>query len=181
MLNDAGDRMKKSLHALKEDLATVRTGRASTSLLDHVKVPYYGTDMPINQVAGLSIPEARTIVVAPWEKTMIAVIEKAIMKSDLGITPSNDGEVVRLILPELTEERRRDLVKYVRKLAEQAKVAVRNIRRDANDSAKKQIREKEISEDHGKRLQEQIQHLTDQHINEIDRLVEHKEKDILTV
>jgi len=181
MLSDVENRMKKSLHALKEEMATVRTGRATTSLLDHIKVPYYGSDMPLNQVAGLSIPEARTIVISPWEKNMIAEIEKAIMSSDLGITPSNDGEVVRLNLPELTEERRRELARHVKKLAERSRVAIRNIRRDANDSVKKRIRDKEISEDMGKTLQEKIQHLTDQYIGKIDQLLAHKEKDILTV
>jgi len=181
MLNDAKVRMEKSLHAMKEELATVRTGRASASLLDHVRVSYYGSDMPLNQVAGLSVPEARTIVINPWEKSMIKEIEKAIMVSDLGLTPSNDGEVIRLNLPELTEERRRDLVKQIKKVAEKSRVAIRNIRRDANDTVKKEVREKEMSEDRGTTLQTQVQELTDQYINKIDQLLDHKEKDILTV
>jgi len=181
MINDARVRMGKSLHALKEELATVRTGRASVSLLDQIRVPYYGSDMPLNQVAGLSVPEARTIVINPWEKSMIKEIEKAIMTSDLGLTPGNDGEVVRLNLPELTEDRRRDLVKQIRKLTEKSRVAIRNIRRDANDSVKRKIREKEMSEDQGATLQMQIQDLTDQYIKKIDELLDHKEKDILTV
>lgn len=181
MLDDVERRMKKSLVSLKEELAGIRTGRASTALLDHVLVPYYGSDMPLNQVANVSIPEARTLVISPWEKSMIPVIEKAILSSDLGITPSNDGEVIRLTLPELTEERRLELVKQVRKLAEQDKVAIRNIRRDANEKVKKQVLDKALSEDEGKRLQEKIQRLTDRYIDEIDRIIEHKEKDILTV
>lgn len=181
MLNNLKSRMEKSLHALKEELGTIRTGRANASLLDHVHVSYYGSEMAINQVAGISIPEPRMLVISPWEKGMLKEIEKAILQSDLGLNPSNDGEVIRLTLPELTEERRRELVKQARQHGEQAKVAVRNIRRDANDDVKKQLKEKEISEDESKRLQDQVQEITDRFISEIDQVVDHKEKDILTI
>ncbi len=181
MLNNAEHRMKKSLQALKEELACIRTGRASIALLDHVMVPYYGADVPLNQVANLSVPEARTVVISPWEKNLIPVVEKAIMTSDLGITPGNDGEVIRLNLPELTEERRHELVRQVKKLAEQDKVAIRNIRRDANDKVRAQVRDKDLPEDEGKRLEEKIQRLTDRYVGEVDKIVEHKEQDILTV
>jgi len=181
MLNDTKTRMEKSIHVLKEELGTIRTGRANATLLDHVTVSYYGADMPINQVAGVSIPEPRMIVISPWEKTMLKEIEKAIQQSDLGLTPSNDGEVIRLTLPELTEDRRHELVKQARQYGEQAKIAVRNIRRDANDDVKKQLKEKDISEDESKRLQDQVQELTDRCISDIDQVVEHKEKEIMTI
>lgn len=181
MLDNLKSRMEKSLHALKEELGTIRTGRANASLLDHVHVEYYGSDMAINQVAGISIPEPRMLVISPWEKNMLKEIEKAIQQSDLGLTPSNDGEVIRLTLPELTEERRRELVKQARQYGEQAKVAVRNIRRDANDGIKKQLKEKGISEDDSKRQQDQVQEITDRFISEIEQVVDHKEKDILTI
>jgi len=181
MINALEDRMKKSIAALKSELATVRTGRASTSLLDHVTVDYYGSEMPLSQVATLSVPESRMILIAPWEKTMIPVVEKAIMTSDLGLTPSNDGVAIRIILPELTEERRREFAKQVRQYGEKAKVAVRNIRRDANDDVKRKAKDEGLSEDESKRLTEQIQKVTDRYIHEIDQVVEHKEKDLLTV
>jgi ribosome recycling factor len=181
MINALEDRMKKSIAALKSELATVRTGRASTSLLDHVTVDYYGSEMPLSQVATLSVPESRMIQIAPWEKTMIPVVEKAIMTSDLGLTPSNDGVVIRIILPELTEERRREFAKQVRQYGEKAKVAVRNIRRDANDEVKRKAKDEGLSEDESKRLTEQIQKVTDRYIHDIDQVIEHKEKDLLTV
>ena len=181
MINALDERMKKSIAALKSELATVRTGRASTSLLDHVTVDYYGSEMPLSQVATLSVPESRMILIAPWEKTMIPVVEKAIMTSDLGLTPSNDGVAIRIILPELTEERRREFAKQVRQYGEKAKVAVRNIRRDANDDVKRKAKDEGLSEDESKRLTEQIQRVTDRYIHEIDQVVEHKEKDLLTV
>ncbi len=181
MLNDLKPRMQKSIQSLRDELAKIRTGRASSSLLDHVMVDYYGSEMPVNQVANLNVPEPRVITISPWEKTMVPAIEKAIMKSDLGLNPSSDGEIIRIVLPELTEERRKELVKQVKHAAEMAKVAVRNIRRDANDDVKKQLKDKEISEDDSKRLTEEIQKLTDQFIEEIDHVVEHKEKDILTL
>ncbi|MDX8411945.1 MAG: ribosome recycling factor [Mariprofundaceae bacterium] len=181
MLEQVEARMRKSMHALKEELAGVRAGRANISLLDHVLVPYYGSDVPLNQVANLSVPEPKVIVIAPWERTMIPTIEKAIMRSDLGLTPNSDSEVVRLVLPELTEERRHELVKQIKKIAEQSKVSVRNIRRDANDQLKKQVKDKEMSEDESTGLQEKVQLLTDRFIADIDHTVEHKEQDILSI
>jgi ribosome recycling factor len=181
MIGSLEERMKKSISALKSELATVRTGRASISLLDHVTVDYYGSEMPLNQVATLSVPEPRMILIAPWEKNMIPVIEKAIMTSDLGLNPSNDGAAIRIVLPELTEERRHEFVKQVRQYGEKAKVAVRNIRRDANDEVKHKIKDEGISEDESKRLADQIQKVTDRYIHEIDQVIEHKEKDILTI
>jgi len=181
VISKAEERMKKSIRALHEDLATIRTGRAHASLLDHVLVSYYGAEVPVNQVANLSVPEPRMIVVAPWEKQMLPEIEKAILSSDIGVTPSSDGEVIRIILPELTQERRQELVKKVRHIAEGSKIAVRNIRRHANDEIKALEKEKEISEDESRRLQEEIQRLTDRYIAEIDKVVEHKEQEILTI
>jgi len=173
--------MEKTIHALHEELATIRTGRAHVSLLDHVSVPYYGAEAPVNQVANLSVPEPRMIVIAPWEKQMLPDIEKAILSSDVGVTPSSDGEVIRIVLPELTQERRQVLVKKVKNIAEMSKVAIRNIRRHANDGIKKQAKNKEISEDEEKQLQDETQQLTDRHIAEIDQVVEHKEQEILTI
>jgi len=181
MMNALEDRMKKSIAALKTELATVRTGRANVSLLDHVTVEYYGSDMPLSQVATLSVPEPRMILIAPWEKTMIGTIEKAIMTSDLGLTPSNDGTAIRIILPELTEERRKEFVKQVRQYGEKAKVAIRNIRRDANDDIKRKAKDEGLSEDESKRLTDQVQKVTDRYIHDIDQVIEHKEKDLLTV
>ena len=171
-------RMQKSIAALKTELATIRTGRANASVLDHVFVSYYGSDVPLNQVANLAVPEPRVIAIAPWEKTMLGEIEKAILSSDLGLNPSNDGEVIRIIFPELTEDRRKELVKQVRQVGEKAKVSVRNIRRDANDEVKN---DDSLPEDENKRLQERIQKVTDQFIAEVDQVIEHKEKEILTV
>jgi len=181
MLNNIESRMKKTIAALKEELSRIRAGRANASLLDHVRVSYYGSAVPVNQVANLSVPEPRTIVIAPWEKTMLQQVEKAIMTSDLGLTPSNDGEVIRLTLPELTEDRRKEFVRQVKQIGEKARVSVRNVRRDANDDVKKQVKEDGLSEDESKRSQEKIQHLTDQYIAEIEQVLERKEQDILTV
>lgn len=178
MFAELESRMEKSITALKSELATIRTGRANASLLDHVFVDYYGSEVPLNQVGNLAVPEPRMITIAPWEKAMLSPIEKAIQSSDLGLNPSNDGEVIRIVLPELTEERRKDLVKQVKQVGEKAKVSIRNIRRDANDEVKK---DDSISEDEGKRLQDQIQKVTDKFIAEIDRIIEHKDKEILTV
>ncbi len=174
-------RMEKTIQALRSELATIRTGRANAALLDHVRVEYYGSMVPLNQVGNISVPEPRMLVVAPWEKSLLGAIEKAIQSSDLGINPSNDGEVVRIVMPELTEERRKELVKQVRAVGEKAKISIRNIRRDANDAVKKQARDEGLSEDESKRLQEAIQKTTDKFIAEVDSIVEHKEKDILTV
>lgn len=178
MFAELENRMKKSIASLKTELATIRTGRANASLLDHVYVSYYGSDVPLSQVGNLAVPEPRMITVTPWEKTMLGPIEKAIQASDLGLNPSNDGQLIRIVLPELTEERRRDLVKQVKQVGEKAKVSIRNIRRDANDDVKN---DDSVTEDESKRLQERIQKLTDHYIAEIDQIIEHKDKEILTV
>lgn len=174
------DKMKKTLEFLETDYASIRAGRANPHVLDKLRVDYYGTPTPIQQVGNITVPEARIIQIAPWEKSLIKEIEKAIMTSDIGINPSNDGSVIRLVFPELTEERRKDLVKEVKKKAEDGKVAVRNIRRDGNDSFKK-LAKTEISEDEIKQLEEQLQKLTDKYIKEIDSLMEAKSKEIMTV
>lgn len=174
------DRMKKAYEFLEGDYNTIRAGRANPHVLDKIRVDYYGTPTPIQQVGNISVPEARMIQIAPWEKSLIKAIEKAIMASDVGITPSNDGSVIRLVFPELTEERRKDLVKEVKKKAEEGKVAVRNIRRDGNDALKK-LGKGEISEDEVKQLEEQLQKLTDKYIKDMDALMEKKSKEIMTV
>lgn len=174
------DKMKKAYDFLDADFATIRAGRANPHVLDKIKVDYYGTPTPIQQVGNISVPEARMIQIAPWEKNLIREIEKAIMASDVGITPSNDGSVIRLVFPELTEERRKDLVKEVKKKGEDSKVAVRNIRRDGNDTFKKLAKE-EVSEDEIKQLEDKLQKLTDKFVKDIDALVEEKSKEILTV
>ena len=174
------EKMQKSYDFLVNDLGAIRAGRANPHVLDKIKVDYYGTPTPIQQVGNITIPEARMIQIAPWEKTLIKSIEKAILASDIGITPSNDGSVIRLVFPELTEERRKDLVKEVKKKAEEGKVAVRNIRRDGNDSFKK-LAKAEVSEDEIKELTDKLQKLTDQYIKDIDKLMEEKSKEILKV
>jgi len=181
MLIDIETRMKKTISVLKQELSKIRTGRANASLLDHVRVSYYGSDVPLNQVANLSVPEPRTIVISPWEKPMLQQLEKAILASDLGLTPGNDGEVIRLTMPELTEDRRREFVRQVKQIGEKARVAIRNVRRDANDEVKKQLKDEGLSEDESKRMQEQVQHLTDRYVTEVEQVVERKEQDILTV
>ena len=175
------DKMEKSINAMMEEFASIRAGRANPHVLDKIKVDYYGSPTPIQQVGNISVPEARMILIQPWEKSLIKPIEKAIQSSDLGINPSNDGSVIRLIFPELTEDRRKELAKDVKKKGEAAKVAVRNIRRDANDVFKKQEKNNEISEDDLKDATEQIQKITDKAIEKIDRAVENKTKEILTV
>lgn len=179
-LKSYDEKMSKTYQHLDFDYGTIRAGRANPHVLDRVKVDYYGTPTPIQQVGNITIPEPRMIQIAPWEKSLIKDIEKAIMMSDVGITPSNDGVVIRLIFPELTEERRKDLAKEVKKKAEEAKVAVRNIRRDGNDALKKLVKE-EVSEDEIKDLQDQLQKLTDKYIKDIDGLMEKKTKEIMTV
>lgn len=174
-------RMEKSLDSLKNELASIRAGRANPHLLDKIKVDYYGTATPIQQVANVSVPEARMIQIQPWESSLIKKIEKAIMASDLGITPNNDGKVIRLVFPELTEDRRKELVKDIKKKGEGAKVAVRNIRRDANEGFKKAGKASEISEDEQKQLEDKVQKATDKYIDLIDKTVEEKSKEILTV
>ncbi|RMH52080.1 MAG: ribosome recycling factor [Zetaproteobacteria bacterium] len=171
-------RMEKSIDALRHELAAIRTGRANASLLDHVTVEYYGAQVPISQVASITVPEARMLVISPWEKHMLPEIEKAILASDVGITPSSDGSVIRLVLPELTGERRRELVRKVHQVGETARIAVRNIRRDANDAVRK---DESLSQDEAKRRQEQIQKETDRFIAEIDRMLKAKEQEILTI
>ena len=173
-------KMQKAYDFLLSDFATIRAGRANPHVLDKIRVDYYGTPTPIQQVGNISVPEARMIQIAPWEKNLLKAIEKAIQTSDLGINPTNDGTVIRLVFPELTEERRRDLVKEIKKKGEESKVAVRNIRRDGNDSFKK-LAKTEVSEDEIKQLEEELQKLTDRFVKEIDKAVEEKSKDILTV
>lgn len=177
----AEQKMQKSLEALKTDLGKVRTGRAHTGLLDHISVDYYGTPMPINQVANINLIDARTIGVAPWEKKMLGVVEKAIRDSDLGLNPMTVGEVIRVPMPALTEERRRDLTKVVKHEAETARVAMRNIRRDANAHLKELLKEKKAAEDDERRGQDEIQKLTDRHITEIDKMLQIKETELMAV
>ena len=174
-------RMDKTIESLKHEFANVRTGRAHTSLLDSVMVDYYGAPTPVNQVANVSAPDPRMILIAPWDKTMIGAIEKAILTSDLGLNPNNDGDSIRLAIPQLTEDRRKELVKVVSKKAEDAKVAIRNIRRDANDAIKKEEKAKTITEDVSKDGQDQVQKLTDKKIKVIDELRDTKEKDVMSV
>lgn len=174
-------KMRKSVESLKLDLAKIRTGRAHTGLLDHIEVEYYGSMTPINQVANLTLIDARTIGVQPWEKGMAGKLEKAIRDSDLGLNPASVGELIRVPMPVLTEERRRDLIKVVKQEGESARVSVRNLRRDANNSLKDAVKEKEISEDDERRGQDEIQKLTDKYIGEIDALLAHKEEELLQV
>ena len=176
---DADQRMQKSVEALRHEFVKIRTGRAHTSLLDHITVEYYGTEVPLTQAANVTVQDARTLAVMPYEKTMVQVIEKAIMTSDLGLNPATAGTVIRVPLPALTEERRRDLVRVVKSEAENARVAVRNIRRDANQDLKELLKEKEVSEDDMRRGEEQIQKLTDKHVAEVDHLLEEKEKELM--
>ncbi len=175
------ERMKGALESLKHEFSTVRTGRASLSLLDDVLVDYYGTPSPLNQVATLSLPDARTIAIAPWESKMLGPIEKAILKSDIGVTPTNDGKVIRIIMQPLTEDRRKELVKKCKKMAEDAKVAVRNVRRDSNEALKKAEKDKSITEDELKKSEEEIQKTTDDFIKRIDEALVHKEKEVMEV
>lgn len=181
VIDQATDRMSKAIEAFSRALAAIRAGRANASLLDRISVDYYGAPTPLNQMAGISVPEARLLVIQPYDKTILGDIEKAILKSDLGITPTNDGSVIRLTIPALTEERRKDLVKVVKKEAEEAKVAVRNIRRDVNDDFKKAEKAGEITEDDLRGYSDDVQKLTDDHIKEIDELAAEKEKEILSV
>ena len=177
----AEQKMGKSVETLKTDLGKVRTGRAHTGLLDHIQVDYYGTPMPINQVANVTLSDARTITVQPWEKKMIPAVEKAIRDSDLGLNPSTSGDVVRVPMPALTEERRKDLIKVVRHEAENARVAVRNIRRDANEHLKKLLKDKQVPEDDERHAQADIQKLTDRYIADIDKVLAAKEADLMAI
>jgi ribosome recycling factor len=173
--------MDKTVEALRREYQKIRTGRANIGLLDDIKIDYYGTPSPLSQVATLSVPEPRTITLQPWETKMISVIEKAIMNANLGLTPANDGKVIRLNLPALTEERRKDIVKQLKKMAEEAKVASRNIRREANDEMKKLEKNKKISEDDLKRAEKEVQDVTNSYITKIDEVLTHKEKEVMEV
>ena len=178
---DAQTRMDKSLESLKHEFAKIRTGRAHTSLLDHISVEYYGSEVPLNQVANIGVEDARTLTVTPWEKPMVAKVEKAIMTSDLGLNPATSGSVIRVPLPALTEERRKDLIRVVRHEAEGGRVAIRNIRRDALHTLKELLKEKEISEDDEHRAETEIQKLTDQHVARVDEMLAEKEQDLLSI
>lgn len=178
---DATDRMAKSVDTLKQELTKLRTGRAHASLLDHITVNYYGSETPLNQVASVGVTDARTLLVTPWEKNMVSPIEKAIMKSDLGLNPVTAGTAIRVPLPPLTEERRRDLVKVVRQEGESAKVAVRNIRRDANNQFKALLKDKTITEDAERQAQDEMQKLTDRHIQEVDKILATKEAELMEI
>jgi ribosome recycling factor len=178
---DAQTRMNKSIESLRHAMTKVRTGRASTSLVDHLKVNYYGSEMPLGQVASIAVNDARSLTITPWEKPMVAAVEKAIINSDLGLTPNTAGTVIRINLPALTEERRRDLSKMVHGEGEDAKVAIRNIRRDANQQVKELLKEKEASEDDVRRVEDEIQKLTDAAIKEVDEVVKSKEQELMAV
>jgi len=178
---DAEKRMQKAAEALSRELAAIRGGRARTSLVDHVKVEYYGSTMPLNQLATVSAPEARLLTIQPWDRQALTAIEKAIQKSDLGLNPSNDGHIIRLTIPPLTEERRKDLVRVVHKKVEEGRVAVRNVRRDCLEELRRLEREEHVSEDDERRAQEKLQKLTDHHIEDVDRLGQEKETELLEV
>lgn len=181
ILEEAEEKMKKTVEATRREFAGIRTGRASPALLDRISVEAYGTHLPIQQLATLSVPEPRLLVINPWDKTTIGAIERAIMKSDLGLNPVSDGNVIRLAIPPLTEERRRELTKLVHRKAEEGKVAIRTVRREANDELKKLRKAGDLSEDDEKRAQERVQRLTDKYVAEIDRVQQHKEQEILEV
>lgn len=181
IINDAKSRMEKAVEALNRDLAKLRAGRANPALLDRVTVEYYGAETPLNQLATISVPEARLLTIQPFDKSSIGDIERAILKSELGLTPANDGAVIRITIPPLTEERRKELVKIVKKSAEEAKVAVRNVRRDANDSLKKDQKEGDLTEDDLRRYTEEVQKLTDNYIAKVDDVADNKEKEIMEV
>lgn len=181
VLNESEEKMKKALEALRKDYTSMRAGRANPALLDKIQIDYYGSLTPLNQVANISAPEPRLITVQPWDKSMLAQIEKAILKSDLGLNPANDGSLLRIAIPQLTEERRMELVKTAKKKMEDVKVIVRNIRRDANDKINKLTKSKEVSEDEAKKTQDEMQKLTDKYSKEIERILEVKEKEIMEV
>jgi ribosome recycling factor len=181
VIDALGKNMDKSLQSLKAELAKVRTGRASTALVDTVHVEYYGSNVPLSQVANVTTPDARTIQIAPWEGGMVGAIEKAILAANLGLTPQNDGKVIRINVPQMTEERRKELVKLVKKMGEETKVALRNIRRDGNEDIKKQEKAKAMSEDEAKKTMDKVQKKTDEKVVEVDKIVAAKEKEIMTV
>ncbi len=181
IIKEAEDKMKKTIEVLRKDYATLRAGRANPAILEKVTVDYYGTPTPINQVANISVPEPRLLTIQPWDKSMVPAIEKAILKSDLGLNPSSDGTLIRIVIPQLTQERRLELVKMIKKKAEEARVSIRNIRRDSNDKVKNLEKTKVISEDETKKSQDEIQKLTDKYIKEVDHVLEVKEKEIMEV
>ncbi|MBY4599743.1 ribosome recycling factor [bacterium BD-1] len=185
MLNDikkdAQTRMTKSVEAFRHELTKLRTGRATTALVDHLKVNYYGSDMPLTQVATVSVADARSLTITPWEKGMVAAVEKAILASDLGLTPNTAGTVIRINLPPLTEERRKELSKHVHGEGENAKVAIRNVRRDAIQHVKELLKEKQVTEDDARRSEEEIQKLTDKHVKDVDEVVKAKEQELMAV
>jgi ribosome recycling factor len=178
---DAGDRMAKSVTSLKQELTKLRTGRAHTSLLDHITVEYYGSQVPLNQVSNVNVEDSRTLTVSPWEKDMVSVIEKAIMNSDLGLNPASAGTVIRVPLPALTEERRKDMIRVVRSEAEGGRIAIRNIRRDAISDVKDLLKEKMIGEDDEHRAEDEIQAITDRHIAEVDKILADKESELMEI
>ena len=180
-LQDAKDRMLKAIDALRRELATVRTGRATPGLVDHLKIDHYGTPTPLNQLATITIPEARLIVIQPWDHAALSAIEKAILKSDLGLNPASDGALIRLAIPSLTEERRRDLVKHIRQRVEDARVAVRNIRRDRHEHIRRLEHDHQLSKDDLHRAETELQKLTDEHIKEIDKAGQEKEAELLAI
>ena len=179
--SNANTGMTKALESFKRDLSKVRTGRASLSLLDDIKVDYYGTPTPLNQVGSMAVPEPRLITIQPWEKNLIGEIEKAILKADLGLNPSSDGQVIRLVFPPLTEERRREMVKQVKRMGEDAKVGIRSVRREANDTLKKLEKDKDITEDEQKRGEKEIQDLRDDYVARVDKVIKEKEKDLMEI
>lgn len=181
ILDDLKQRMDKAIESLRRDLGKVRTGRANTALLDGIVADYYGTMTPLTQMATLSVPESRLITIQPWDASAMEVIEKAILSSDLGLNPSNDGKIIRLAIPQLTEERRKDMVKLAKKYAEDAKISVRNSRRDANELLKDLEKEKEISEDDLKRSCDEVQGITDEYVKKVDSVIKHKEQDIMEI
>lgn len=175
------EKMKKSINALTEEYATIRAGRANPHVLDKIMVDYYGTPSPLQTVANISVPEARVIQIQPWEASLVKDIEKALLVSDLGLTPNNDGKSIRLVFPELTEERRKDLVKDIKKKGENAKVAIRNIRRDANDAIKKQNKANELSDDEAKQQEDKVQKLTDKYVAEVEKMIDNKSQEVMTI
>ena len=177
--SNASAGMTKALESFKRDLSKVRTGRASLSLLDDIKVDYYGTPTPLNQVGSMAVPEPRLITIQPWEKNLIGEIEKAILKADLGLNPNSDGQIIRLVFPPLTEERRKEMVKQVKRMGEDTKVGIRNVRREANDTLKRLEKDKDITEDDLKRGEKEVQDVTDEFVSRVDRVIEEKEKDLM--
>lgn len=181
VINESEDKMKKTVEILRKDLSTMRAGRANPSILDKLMVDYYGASTPVNQVANVSAPEPRLLTIQPWDKTLVPLIEKAILKSDLGLNPSSDGAIIRIIIPQLTQERRLELVKTIKKKAEEGRVSIRNIRRDSNEKLKSLEKSKQITEDENKKGQDDMQKLTDKYIKEVDHVLEVKEKEIMEV